>query len=159
MSNFDGPVSFMPAPSDITASDHLSPYISRIDECAGELNDLRVQIEVCVKSKQPVERDLKQKTNDCLAMLRQLQINMKHHNAVHRESKRIVRRSCAQETKYEDSKSQSTGSLLIKSSSVSKRRDSQWFQSPQINALENRVNNRVRKARGRFRSKERLSPL
>lgn len=149
----------MAAPIDRASSDHLSPYITRIDACTGELNILRSQIETCVASKQPVEQDLKQKTHECLATLRQLQTTMKQHNAVHRESKRIVRRSCNQETKYGDAKGQSTGGLFVNSGSGSKQRDSRWFQSPQINALENRVNSRVRKARGKFRSKERTSPL
>ena len=147
----DTPATVIPSPTTSPGSDHLSPYIERIEECTCELNELRAQIEECVGLRKHVDPKVKQKAYDCLAALRQLQTTMKQHNAVHRESKRIVRRSGLQETKY--------GQTCSRSMLTTPKSSPGWFPSPQISALATRVNDRVRRARDKFRSKERTSPL
>lgn len=145
-----------PSPSSYdqsTYSDHLNPFISKIDKCTGELNSLRCQIEECLDRNQPVQQDLKKQTYECMSLLRQLQFSMKQHNAAHRESKRVVRRT-PNETKYTETKTQP-----FSTAALPKRSNSGWFKSSQVNAIQNRLNTRVRRAWGRLQTKEKTSPV
>jgi hypothetical protein len=103
----------------------------------------------------PVPLTLKQSTHECLSTLRHLQIAMKEQHAIHREAKRVVRRTPTQETKYSSDHSRSATNLTR----VDRRRNSTWYHSPQISALANRVDSRVRSKQKQFRSRERTSPV
>ena len=122
----------------------------KIGDCSAQLAQIRDQITHCVNHNRPVSETLQQQAFDCIAHLKHLQCTMKQDNAMHRESKRIVRRTCAVETKYNDSKSRSSANQPIIPPIGG------WFSSPQIPAIEQRLNQRLKHERGKFKTRERI---
>ena len=133
-----------------SAFDHLKQFTDRIAACKSELNTLRSHIADCMTQRIPVERTVRQQAHDCLSLMRRLKNGLKQHNAVHRETTRIIHRSPPRETKYR--KTKLPGQLPKKTQS--------FHSSPQIKHLEARVNGRLKRERHRIVTKEReRSPI
>lgn len=145
------------------SADHLGPYLAELERRSGELKALRSKIEACVAQDKPVNRTVQQQTTECIHDMKRLNWTMKQYNAMHRESKRIVRNSPF-ETKYTNSapsmghRSQSSSNGLIASRGLAQR--PVWQSATQISAIQNRVNSRIKQGRTKLRLRERgSSPL